>query len=200
MFLRTHDQDPSDLAGASIATMVFGAIIAIAGVLILFWPGVSVVALAVIFAIQVIVSGIYRLVTAIVSQDAEGGRALMAVLGVLSIVIGILFLRHPFQTIAAMVLLVGLFWIISGLLETIHAISTSGMSGRGWAIVGGILAVIAGIIMLSAPSVGLIVLVWLLGLELLVYGAVMIARGVQARGMERHATPTARTTAGPAPA
>lgn len=199
MFLRTHDRDPSDLAGASIATMVFGAIVAIAGILILFWPSISVVALAVIFAIQVIVSGIFRLVTAIVSRDVESGRALMAVLGVLSIVVGILFLRHPFQTVAAMVLLVGLFWVISGLLETIHAIGTPGMSGRGWAIAGGILAVIAGVVVLSAPAVGLIVLVWLLGLELLVYGGVMIARGVQARGIERHATPTART-AGPAPA
>lgn len=200
-FLRFGDRDPNDYAGASVATMLFGFIVVVAGVLILAWPGISVVTLAVIFALQLLVVGVFRVVSSMTSQDVSGGgRALMAVLGVLSILFGILFLRHPFETIGALVLGVGLFWVISGALETVHAVGTHDMSGRGWAIAGGIVGMIAGIVMLSIPAIGVLVLVWLLGLELVIYGGATIGRGVQAWRLEHGPIPTAAPPVGHAPA
>lgn len=185
MFSSSGGREAGDFAGASAALMLFGVIVAIAGVLILIWPGFSLVTIAVIFALQLLVMGVFRIVSAITTQDATGGaRALMAVLGVLAIVVGILFLRHPFQTIATLVLLVGLFWVISGVLETVHAASTPDLPGRGWGIAGGLISLLAGIVMLSLPAIGVVVLIWLLGIELVIYGATSIARGVRVRRLE----------------
>ena len=70
--------------------LAFGLISAVVGLLVLAWPGRTVVVLAVLFGIQLIVAGIFRFVAALASHDATGGvRVLFAVLGVLSLVVGL---------------------------------------------------------------------------------------------------------------
>ncbi len=57
--------------------------------------------------------GIFRLVMAF-SGEAEGHRVAYTLLGLLSILLGILALRHIFQTVAALALILGIFWLIMG--------------------------------------------------------------------------------------
>src|SRR5262249_27989120 len=73
----------------------FGALTILVGILVLVWPGHTLVALAVLFGLQLVVSGIFRLIAAITLTDATGGtRALMAILGLLGLVVGLWGLRH----------------------------------------------------------------------------------------------------------
>ena len=68
----------------------YGVLTLIAGVAVLAWPGETLLVLAVLFGIQLIVSGIFRFVAALASSDLTGGtRVLLALLGVLSIIIGL---------------------------------------------------------------------------------------------------------------
>ena len=81
-------------------------------------PGQTVLVLAWLVGLQLMVSGVFRLVA---SFSASESRALLAVAGVLAIVVGILVLRHPLQTVAVLALLLGLYWAISGAIEIVHA-------------------------------------------------------------------------------
>jgi len=189
-----NGRDPSETAGrlalSPAGIIGMGVLAAAAGVLVLAWPKSTLQVLAVIFALFVLIHGVFRLVAALaVDELSGGGRVLLALLGMLSILIGVLCLRHPFQTLTVLVLLLGLYWILSGVLETVHALGSPGLPGRGWVIGGGVVSVAAGIVVLAVSSATLIVLAWLVGLQLLCYGAITVARGIQARHDLRAVTP-----------
>lgn len=177
-----------ELARSATGVIVLGVTALIAGVLILAWPGATIVAVAFVFALQIIVAGIFRIIAAFSANEIRGGgRVLLALLGIVSILVGILCLRHPFQTAAVLVLLLGLFWIVAGILETVHAAGTHDMPGRGWAIAAGVISIIAGIFVLSFTAASVLVLVLALGIELLVYGAITTGRGIQLRQLSHRA-------------
>ena len=54
--------------------MAFGIISLLAGVAVLAWPGRTLVVVAVLFGIQLVVTGIFRFVAAFASEDLTGGH------------------------------------------------------------------------------------------------------------------------------
>src|ERR1700724_2342298 len=113
--------------------LAFGIITLLIGIAALVWPGRTLVVVAVLFGIQLIVMGIFRFAAAFASDDLTGGtRVLLAVLGVLSLIIGFYAVRHVLVTLLALALLLGIFWIINGAVELFMALSLRGVPGRGW--------------------------------------------------------------------
>jgi uncharacterized membrane protein HdeD (DUF308 family) len=178
--------DPADLV-ARVGrhwgwVLAFGIITAALGILALVWPGRTLLVVAVLFGIQLIVMGIFRFVSAIASEDLTGGtRVLQALLGVLSLIIGLYAVRHILVTLLALALLLGIFWIISGAVELFMAISHREMPHRGWNGVIGTISVLAGIVLLIYPGISLVVLAVLVSVWLLVFGAMEISLAFQIR-------------------
>ena len=178
--------DPADLV-ARVGrhwgwVLAFGIITAALGILALVWPGRTLIVVAVLFGIQLIVMGIFRFVSAIASDDLTGGtRVLPALLGVLSLIIGLYAVRHILVTLLALALLLGIFWIISGAVELFMALSHREMRHRGWNGVIGAISVLAGIVLLIYPGISLLVLAVLVSVWLLVFGAMEISLAVQIR-------------------
>ncbi len=160
----------------------FGALSFVVGILVLIWPGHTLVALAVLFGLQLVVSGLFRLVAAVAVTDATGGaRALMAVLGLLGLVIGIWALRHIDIALSLLALFLGIYWVIDGVIDTFTAVVHPELPGRGWAAVSGLLAILAGVILLAWPQPTLLVLAVILGIFLLFFGVLqlLIALGLR---------------------
>lgn len=178
---RLADQTGTQLARVGRSrgwSVAFGAVTLVAGILVLVWPGQSLLTIAVILGIWLLVAGVFRLVAAIALDEAQASsRVLIALLGVLSILVGLLCLARPFQTVTALALLLGAFWVVGGVIEFFHGLSGS-VSGRGWAVAGGLISVIAGIVVLAYPGASVLVLVWLFGIWLIVLGIVGIAGGL----------------------
>ncbi|HJQ48879.1 MAG TPA: DUF308 domain-containing protein [Amycolatopsis sp.] len=200
----TNERDPGAMAGAlarsSAGIISIGVIAVIAGIAVLAWPHATAKVIAIIFGIFALINGVFQLVSAIASDGPRGAgaRVLLALAGVLSLLLGIVCLRHPFQTLAILTLLLGLFWVVSGVVGVVHAAGSPEMSGRGFAIFAGVITALAGIVLLVYPSVSLTVLVWLLGLQLLVSGAVVVGWGIAARHDSRTAAQHFHPAAGPA--
>jgi|tagenome__1003787_1003787.scaffolds.fasta_scaffold20722831_1 uncharacterized membrane protein HdeD (DUF308 family) len=167
--------DPAPRSAAMMAMLgesrglriAFGVVTTVAGVLILAWPGGTLVAVAVLLGIQLIVGGVFRAITAFTfPADGVAARILFLLLGILLVVLGILCLRSPLQTIAVLVLLFGLSCIVSGTLELFHGFT----GGGGWAIASGIVGILVGIVVLSYPVSSVATLIWLFGIALVVIG------------------------------
>jgi uncharacterized membrane protein HdeD (DUF308 family) len=164
--------------------LAFGVVTLLIGVAALVWPGRTLIVVAVLFGIQLIVTGIFRFAAAFASDDLTGGtRVLLAVLGVFSLIIGLYAVRHILITLLALALLLGIFWIISGAVELFTALSHRGMQGRGWTATMGILSILAGIVVLVYPGITLLVLAVVLGVWLLVFGAMQIFLAFQIRSL-----------------
>jgi uncharacterized membrane protein HdeD (DUF308 family) len=168
--------------------MVFGVITLLAGVAVLAWPGRTLIVIAVLFGIQLIVTGIFRFVAAFASDDLTGGtRVLLALLGVLSLVIGLYAVRHVLVTLLALALLLGIFWVINGSVELFMALSLRGMPDRGWTGLMGVLSIFAGIILLAYPGISLLTLAVVLSVWLLVLGVMEITLALRIRSVRHRA-------------
>ena len=187
MAARTRS-DPADMV-ARVGrhwgwVLAFGIITLLTGIAALAWPGRTLVVVAVLFGIQLILMGIFRFAGAFASDDLTGGtRVLLAVLGVLSLIIGLYAVRHVLITLLALALLLGIFWIVSGTVELFTALSYRGMRGRGWTAVTGILSVLAGIVVLAYPGISLLVLAVVLSVWLLVFGVMQITLAFRIRSL-----------------
>ena len=165
--------------------LAFSILTLILGVMVMAWPHATVKLVAFLFGLQLLIGGIFALVRAF-TNSGEGSRVLLAVLGVLGILVGIFVLRHLFQTVVILVVLLGVYWVIHGIIEFFVAVDHKGAPGRGVSIVMGILSFVAGVVVLSWPAPTLLVLVWVLGIWLVAYGligifgAFMVRRAVKA--------------------
>jgi uncharacterized membrane protein HdeD (DUF308 family) len=125
--------------------------------------------------VQLIVSGIFRFVAALASDDLTGGtRVLLALLGVLSVIIGLWAVRHVLLTLLALTVFLGIYWVVNGVIEIFTALSHREMPERGWTVAMGVLSAIAGIIVLAYPGLSLLSLAIVLGIWLLIFGAMEI--------------------------
>jgi uncharacterized membrane protein HdeD (DUF308 family) len=184
-------RDPADMvAGVGRHwgwVLAFGIITLAIGVIALIWPGRTLIVIAVLFGIQLIVMGIFRFVAAFAAGDVGGGtRVLYALLGVLSLIIGLYALRHVLITLLALALLLGIFWIVSGAVELFNALAHQ-VEHRGWLIFMGILSIVAGVVVLAYPGISLLTLTVVLSIWLLIYGVMEIAVAFRIRSLAHHA-------------
>lgn len=169
--------------------LTFGVINVVVGALALTWPGRTLVVVAVLFGIQLVAAGIYRFVAALATDEAAGGaRVLLAVLGVLSMIVGLYAVRHVLVTITALALTLGIFWIVNGAMETFTAVSVRGMRGHGWMLAMGILSIVAGAVVLAYPGISLVTMASVLGVWLLLLGVMSVALALQMRSVGRSAS------------
>jgi uncharacterized membrane protein HdeD (DUF308 family) len=101
----------------------------------------------------------------------------MAVLGALSIIVGLLVLREPGQGVLALALLLGVYFVAMGALSIARAASQS--EGRGLLIFVAILDLAIGAIILVQPALGVATLVLLVWIRLLLRGVLLIGGGFQ---------------------
>ncbi|WP_236790917.1 HdeD family acid-resistance protein [Amycolatopsis sp. GM8] len=160
----------------------FGTVTTIIGVIVLVWPDATLNVIAVTFGVFAVLAGLFHLGAALAPGHQDGRRRLLlALFGVISLISGIVFLRHLAGTLTLLILLLGLFWVVDGVLGTIRALTSPERPGRGWSITVGMLSAAAGIVLLVWPAPSLRVLVWVLGLELVVVGVVTFGAGIHLR-------------------
>ncbi len=132
------------------AAFAVGLLTFILGIIVAALPGVSLAVVAVLLGVLVIFSGIYNVVEAF--RGEEHGRVWRGIAGVVFIVAGLVLIRHLHLSIALIGLVIGLTWVVQGLTALIAGISgTPTRMGTGWTIFFGVISLIAGIVVISAP-------------------------------------------------
>ena len=188
MALRTA-ADPADMLGQVGKhwgwALAFGLVTVAAGIATLVWPDKTLVVIAVVFGFQLVVTGIFRFVSAFAFDMSGGSRVLMALLGAFSLIVGLYALRHVLISVLALALLLGIYWVVSGVTEVFTALSHKEMDARGWTILMGCLSVAAGLIILLYPGISLLVLATVVAVWLLIFGAGEIFLAFQLRRL-RH--------------
>ncbi len=160
--------------------VVSGGLAILIGAALLLWPGKTLGVVGFLIGIWMLFFGIMRFLIALFGGDTDGRWVLMIV-GVVGIVLGIVVMRNPAETIAIIVLISAIFWIISGLVDIFRGISDSAMENRGWVIGGGALAVAAGAVVLLWPAASVLVLAIIAGVFFIIDGVMQIVAGFQVR-------------------
>jgi uncharacterized membrane protein HdeD (DUF308 family) len=156
------------LLGSAAATLV-------PGVLVLVWPEATLHVLAVLIGLYLLVNGAFRFVAAFSGKGHDRLPGLLP--AVLYVLAGVLCLRNPLQTIAALSLVVGAVWLVSGILTLYAALTTGNLPHRGVVLGVAVLGIVAGVVVLAVPTESARALTRLLGLWLVLLG---LAEGVAA--------------------
>ena len=179
-----HDHTPATLVSRlSTATLLSGAVTAILGVLVLMWPGKSLMVAAALFGAYLLVSGIAQVVFAFALHVSAGGRFLLFISGAASVILAVLAFRHFGEGYALLLLAiwVGIGFVFRGVATTAAAVSDRGYPGRGWAIFAGLITVLGGLIVLAWPFDSIAVLALVVGIWLVVIGMLEIVGAVMMR-------------------
>jgi uncharacterized membrane protein HdeD (DUF308 family) len=180
------DEVPARVLGASWQAALFlGVVTLILGLIVTFHPTTSLNVIAVLLGILSIVSGLFNLIR--VFDPRERHRVWLGITGLLFIVIGVILIRHLHLTRSIIGLVIGLTWIVQGLTALIGGISGGVREGRAWWIIFGVVSLIAGIVVVSAPASSLDVLAVLLGIWFIVMGIFEIIGGFLLRHALRNA-------------
>jgi uncharacterized membrane protein HdeD (DUF308 family) len=170
------DEPPPGMLRASWQAALFlGVVTLILGLIVTFHPTTSLNVIAVLLGILSIVSGLFNLIR--VFDPRERHRVWLGVAGLLFIVIGVILIRHLHLTRSIIGLVIGLTWIVQGLTALIGGISGGVREGRAWWIIFGVVSLIAGIVVVSAPASSLDVLAVLLGVWFIIMGIFEIIGG-----------------------
>jgi uncharacterized membrane protein HdeD (DUF308 family) len=163
--------------------LIWRGLIAIAiGIIAIAWPGITIGALAIVFAIAAFVYGASQAMRAFSSGSAGPvvGHLLLAVLDAAA---GVVALAWPGITAYVLTIWIGAWAIVSGAGEFATAFAANETAGeRALFGLGGLVAIALGVVLLSRPDLGAVSLAEVFGLFSFVYGIAAIVAGINVKG------------------
>jgi uncharacterized membrane protein HdeD (DUF308 family) len=152
---------------------LIGVLSIVAGVIVIVKPSNSLSTLAVILGIFILIDGIFEVIASL--SDQIENRGMLAIVGVLSVIAGVLLIRHPLGGVRAVALLLGIWLIAVGVVRFISVFYEPG--NRIWRILAAAILVVFGIVIVSQPHIGYTTLAVIAGICFILYGLAMIAAG-----------------------
>jgi uncharacterized membrane protein HdeD (DUF308 family) len=170
--------------------LTLGIILIIAGTIAVGMPFVASLATAVTLGSLLLFGGAAQLVGAFWTRDWSG-FFLSLLMGVLYVVLGMMFVRHPTDAVVAMTLFLACALMVGGLFRIIGSLMYQ-FPHWGWTLVGGVVNLVLGIMVwLQWPEASLWVIGLFVGIDLIFTGWtwVMLALAVRKRRIHTSVAP-----------
>ncbi len=152
------------------------------GVVALAMPGITVVALVILWGAYTVVDGVLAMIVAV--RLRARGRPLWALLvnGLLGIAAGVVTFRWPEVTALALLMVIAGWAIITGVLQIVTAIRLRKAVEGEWALgLAGLLSVIFGVFVLVSPGAGALAVVGVIAAYAITFGILLIVVGFRLR-------------------
>jgi len=161
-----------------------GALAVIFGLIAWIWPGITALALALLFGAYALVDGAVALYHAFKGGLSGQSRGWLALTGACGVVFGVIALFWPGITAFALILLIGAWAIATGVTEIVAAIwLRRHIEGEGWHILSGALSVVFGLALMVWPGAGGLALIWVIGVFAVALGISLIAAAFRLRSL-----------------
>jgi uncharacterized membrane protein HdeD (DUF308 family) len=170
-----------------IAAIVFG-------VLALAAPQIGLLALVLMWGVYAIADGAFNLLLASWTGRSSGRLGWYLFEAVISIAAGILTFAYPGMTAMALLFIIALWAIATGIAEIAAAIELRRFMRNEWMLaLAGVLSIAFGVFLFARPMSGALAVVWMIGAYAIAFGLLLIGVGVRLhgwRGARRMSTPT----------
>ena len=164
-------------------TFILRGLLAIAfGVLAFFAPGLGIAVLVGVFAAWALIDGAANLVAGIRSRGQDRSWWLSILEGIVGLVAGVIALVFPVYAAGALVLIIAVWAIITGVFEIMAAIRLrEQISGEFWLGLAGLASILWGVVLFLFPGAGALSLVWLIGGFAIAFGVFLVVLGWRLR-------------------
>jgi uncharacterized membrane protein HdeD (DUF308 family) len=152
------------------SALLSGILAVILGILVLAWPGKTIIVAAIFFGAYLLVRGLAQVIFAFALHVSAGGRVLLFLSGAASLILAVLCFRSIANSILLLAIWIGVGFIFHGVATAVSAISDPTLPGRAWEIFIGVISLIAGIVVLASPFESIATLTLVVGIWLIVIG------------------------------
>ena len=150
------------------------------GVLAMFWPGITLVILVGIFGLYAILDGLANLLLGLRSSRRRSWVQIIQ--GLVGIGAGVLTFIWPTITALVLVLFIGAWAIVTGVLEMIAAVRLRKVIKGEWLLaLSGIMSMLFGALVFAFPAAGAVGIAWLLGIYAAAAGVVLVTLALRIR-------------------
>ena len=179
--LDSHDLTTSAITVVRVALGLLGAAALVIGALIVLAPAKTAIAVAWLLGLYWILAGVGYVAVGLLAKGVRtGARVLDIVLGVLMVVAGVVVVSSPTESAVFLGLFlgicIGVVWVVEGVVTLVQS---GDAPSRAWAIIYGVISVVAGVALFSSPWWGIQMLFWWTGIALIVLGALQLVRAFQ---------------------
>lgn len=179
-----------------------GLLAVILGIIVVAWPGISILVTAIVFGAYLLVTGISQVFMAFSLDVTAGGRVLLFVSGAAALILAVLAFRHFGEGYAVLLLAIwiGVGFVFRGVATTVAAVSDPTLPGRGWNIFIGLISLIAGVVVIASPFESILTLALVVGICLIVLGVFEVVSAFGIRKAAKSGTVPAAPAEPSAPA
>jgi uncharacterized membrane protein HdeD (DUF308 family) len=165
---------------------VRGVVAVLFGILTLVWPGLTILALVLLFGVYALVDGVMSLAAVIAHHsETEGRRAYYAVMGVAGIAAGIITFVWPGITALALLYVIAAWAFVTGVVEIVAAVRLRSAMHHEWLLgLAGALSVVFAILLVITPGAGALVITWLIGWYAMALGVVLMVLAWRLRRLQ----------------
>jgi uncharacterized membrane protein HdeD (DUF308 family) len=172
---------PVMFKSSSTSLILVGILAVIVGIVAIAWPGVTILALVILFAIYAFMAAGLQAARAF-SSGAAGPVFGHLLLALIDLAAGVVALVWPAPTAFVLVIVVAAWALAGGIAEVFAGFGSGETAGtRALFIVSGLVSVAFGVLLFARPGVGAVTLALLFGLYSLIYGFSQITTGIQLR-------------------
>ncbi len=160
--------------------LVTGVVSLLIGAALIWFREETLTFVGIMIGLWILFFGIIRFLLALFGGESEG-RVMLAVVGVLGIALGIIVMKNPTETIGIIAVIIGLFWIVFGLIDVFQGVTDSDLPGRWWTVLGGVVAAGAGVLLVFWTEPTVLVLALIAGIFLIIEGVLEIIAAFQVK-------------------
>jgi uncharacterized membrane protein HdeD (DUF308 family) len=163
------------------------------GLLALTWPGITLLALILLFGAYAFVDGVSSIVAAVSRSRQHRRWGLLAFEGIVGVAAGILTFVWPGRTAVVLLVIIAIWAVWTGILEIMAGVRIRREVKGEWMLyLSGAASVLFGLLLLASPGTGAVALAWLIGIYALLFGCLLAVLAFRLRQMrERLARPGA---------
>jgi uncharacterized membrane protein HdeD (DUF308 family) len=163
------------------------------GVVAWLWPGITLSTLIILFGAYALVDGVFSIFSLLTTRDRPTRWPWFLLQGVLSILVGIGAIVWPDLTALALLYVIAAWAIVTGVMQIAAAIELRReIQGEFWLGLGGLAAVIFGILAFIFPGDGALALTWLIGTYAIIFGIAELLLAFELRGRAHQVQQTLR--------
>ena len=118
----------------------------------------------------------------VVGNQSTGNGIGIKVLGIITIILGIIAIGSPLMTGSVVSTIIGMVLIMAGILELCIAFMADGWKAGVLAFIGGIITIVVGGLLIGRPVIGSAVLTVILGIYFLISGIAQISLSFKIQG------------------
>lgn len=163
------------------------------GLMAIIWPGITLLALVVLFGAYVLLDGVLTLTAAVMGgRPSWQSRGWLGLVGAVGLAVGIITLAWPAVTTMVLLWLIAAWALVKGSFEIIAAVRLRREIQGEWLLgLGGVLSVLFAVLLAVWPATGALALIVLIGAYAVIFGAVLIGLGLRLRGWGKPSRRTA---------